>query len=135
MTGLDEKISYLQGLIEGMGYNEDSNEGKLFITISEILESMAIAITTMEKEQAELEQYVEVIDEDLSLVEDELLDIDDFDDFDASRYIEIECPGCQETVYFDEDIFDNDDDIICPNCTKVIYSEDKEKEIERLEED
>src|SRR5690554_3476803 len=102
MTGLDEKISYLQGLIEGMGYNEDSNEGKLFITISEILESMAIAITTMEKEQAELEQYVEVIDEDLSL---------------------------------EEDIFDNDDDIICPNCTKVIYSEDKEKEIERLEED
>lgn len=54
MTGLDEKISYLQGLIKGMGYNEDSNEGKLFITISEILESMAIAITTMEKSKQSL---------------------------------------------------------------------------------
>ncbi|HCS74292.1 MAG TPA: hypothetical protein DIW17_10510, partial [Clostridiales bacterium] len=29
-----------------------------------------------------------------------------------------------EVVYFDEDIFDDDEDILCPSCNETIYSED-----------
>jgi uncharacterized protein YbaR (Trm112 family) len=37
----------------------------------------------------------------------------------------VECPKCKETVYFDEEIFEDDEeDLVCPNCNEVIYSEE-----------
>ncbi|HHY81456.1 MAG TPA: hypothetical protein GX505_02115, partial [Clostridiales bacterium] len=51
---------------------------------------------------------------------------EDDDDEEGTRYIEVECPHCHETVYFDEEIFEDDDDLVCPNCNETIYSEDAE---------
>ncbi|HZK34723.1 MAG TPA: hypothetical protein VFD33_05375, partial [Bacillota bacterium] len=131
MYGIDQKVSYLRGLVEGMGYDKDSNEGKLFVNIIDILDDMAESIVELETTQIELDEYVETIDEDLSHIEDEVYDIEsfDFDDKDDLRYIEVECPHCLETVYFDDDMLDDDgdDDIICPSCTQVIYSEEDEE--------
>jgi ribosomal protein S27E len=126
MYDLNEKVSYLRGLAEGMGYKEDTNEGKLFTHIIDILDEMAQAIAELETSQAELDEYVEAIDEDLADIEDEVFgeEDDEEDDEEDSRYIEVECPHCHETVYFDEDIFDDEDDIICPNCNETIYSEE-----------
>lgn len=136
MYRLDEKVSFLRGLVEGMGYEEDSNEGKLFVNIINILDDMAESIAELEITQTEIDEYVETIDQDLSHVEDEVYNIESFDldEIDDPRYIEVECPHCQETVYFDENIFDDeDDDIICPSCTQIIYSEDDLEEDEEKE--
>lgn len=125
MFELNEKVSYLRGLAEGMGFKEDSNEGKLFIHIIDVLDDMANAIAELETAQAEMEEYVETIDEDLADMEEAIYE-DDFDDEELgnTHYIEVECPHCNETVFFDEDIFDDDDDIVCPNCKETIYSDD-----------
>lgn len=127
MHDLNGKVSYLRGLAEGMGYKEDTNEGKLFTQIIDILDDMAQAIAELETSQAELEEYVETIDEDLADIEDKVFgkEEDEEDNGEDSRYIEVECPHCHETVYFDEDIFEDEDDIICPNCNETIYSEEK----------
>ena len=45
MYDLNEKVSYLRGLAEGLGLDENTNEGKLFTHIIDILDDMANAIT------------------------------------------------------------------------------------------
>ncbi|HHY82287.1 MAG TPA: hypothetical protein GX505_06365, partial [Clostridiales bacterium] len=72
MFDLNEKVSYLRGLVEGMGIKEDTNEGKLFVSIIDVLDDMAQAISELETAQAEMEEYVETIDEDLADIEDEV---------------------------------------------------------------
>lgn len=124
MFDLNEKVSYLRGLKEGMGLKEDTNEGKLFSHIIDVLDDMAQAITELETAQAEMEEYVETIDEDLADMEEFLYEEQEDDaELGNTHYIEVECPHCHETVFFDEDIFDDDDDIVCPNCNETIYSE------------
>ncbi len=126
MIDLIEKVSYLRGLADGMGVKEDTNEGKLFIHIIELLDEIVDAVSELETSQAELDEYVETLDEDLADIEDEIYgEEEDDEDDDDSRFIEIECPNCHETVYFDEDIFEDEDSIECPGCSKTIYSEEE----------
>ncbi len=127
MDFLYERVAYLRGLAEGLGVEEESNEGKVIANIIDVLEDFAEAINELYDYQEDLDEYVEAIDEDLADVEDELYededddeDFDDFDDFDDYDYIEVECPHCKEYVYLDEDLLNNDKEVICPNCHKVI---------------
>lgn len=126
MFDLSEKVSYLRGLAEGMGMKDENNEGKLFLSIIDVLDDMAQAIAELETAQAETGEYLETLDEDLADVEYAVFDDEDDDlyDDDHTHYIELECPHCHETVYFDEDIFEDDEDILCPSCNEVIYSEE-----------
>lgn len=127
MNYLNERVSYLRGLTEGLGINEQTNEGKILVNIIDILDDIVETVSELETSQAELDEYVETIDEDLSDIEDQLYGEDEFEDYeDEPHYIEIECPHCHETVFFDEDIFDDDDEIACPNCRHTIYEEEKE---------
>ncbi|HCS75542.1 MAG TPA: hypothetical protein DIW17_16915, partial [Clostridiales bacterium] len=103
MLDLSEKVSYLRGLAEGMKIEEDSNEGKLFHQIIDVLDDMAQAIAELETAQAETEEYLETLDEDLADVEYAVFnEEDDYQYNDAhTHYIELECPHCHEVVYFD----------------------------------
>ena len=127
MDFLYERVAYLRGLAEGLGVEEESSEGKVIANIIDVLEDFAEAINELYDYQEDLDEYVEAIDEDLADVEDELYededddeDFDDFDDFDDYDYIEVECPHCKEYVYLDEDLLNNDKEVVCPNCHKVI---------------
>ncbi|HHU79132.1 MAG: CD1247 N-terminal domain-containing protein [Caldicoprobacterales bacterium] len=125
MFDLSEKVSYIRGLAEGMGLDMETNEGKLLSHIIDVLSDMAQAIIELDAAQAEIEEYLETIDEDLADMENAVFEKDDEDDDENTYYIEVECPHCHETVFFDEDIFDDDNDIVCPNCSETIYSEDE----------
>lgn len=86
MDYLKQKVSYLQGLADGLGVDESTKEGKLLLLIVEILEDFADVLDETIENQMELEEYVNFIDEDLADVEDEIYDSDDdydddFDDF------------------------------------------------------
>lgn len=49
---------------------------------------------------------------------------EDYDgELDEDDFIEVVCPHCGETVYFDEDMIDSDDGLICPNCNETIEFE------------
>jgi len=41
--------------------------------------------------------------------------------------VEVVCPHCQETVYFDEEAFEEEDDLVCPNCGKLVYEEEEDE--------
>ncbi len=121
MSYLNEKVSYLKGLADGMELDANSKEGKLLVHIIDILDDFAQAIGELDEGLADVNEYVDAIDEDLSDLEDEFydeLEDEDFIDFD-----ELECPTCGESIYVDEDMFDEDCEmeVACPECDETIH--------------
>ena len=126
MKHLYEEVAYLKGLAEGLEISNDNKEGKIIHKIVDVLESFADAIVELEEEQIELIDYVESIDEDLADIEDDIYEEDEDDEDDEFNYIEMECPSCNDFVEIDEDLlYDEDVDIVCPNCQSIILSADE----------
>jgi len=110
-----EKIAYLQGLVDGMKI-EDGQQAKLMAAVIDAMEAMADAI---EDNQVNIDDLDECID-------DLYAELEERDDaFDEAGFEETICPSCGETVYFDQDMLDNEDTLICPNCNSNIFSEDE----------
>ncbi|OPY57523.1 MAG: hypothetical protein A4E55_01576 [Pelotomaculum sp. PtaU1.Bin035] len=128
MTDLKARVAYLQGLSAGLDLNADSKEGKLFDGIIEILDQFADSMVDLEEGHDQIEDYLEKIDEDLYHLEDEIYGDDDVNHSGGTEdFIEVDCPGCGETVYFDSHIPDDDDivEVICPNCDERVFTNDK----------
>ena len=106
MEYLYERVAYLRGLCEGLGISEETKEGRVLEEIVEILGEFADAIVELSDKQEELEEYTELIDEDLSDLEDDFYDESDEDDEDDDDmgYVEVTCPHCGEEIEIDEDL-------------------------------
>ena len=89
------------------------------------LTAALVAAEALEEQDESIDDLSDCIDG----IYDELDDIetaidDDFDgEMDEDDFIEVVCPHCGETVYFDEDMIDSDDGLICPNCNETIEFE------------
>ena len=124
--GISEKIAYLKGLMEGMNVDTESNEGKLFAAVVDVLDEIALEVEDLTDEVMELGDGLDVISDDLSDVEDIVYDEWDDDDEDDEEDEEEECyattcPECEQEVYFDESILE-DGEVVCPNCgTKLEF--------------
>lgn len=124
MEFLYERVAYLKGLADGLDIEESTKEGRLLVSIIDILEDFADAIVELDEDVEEIAEYVEVMDEDLTDIEDDLYEDDEDGEID---FIGIECPNCHETVYVDEDLLYEDDiDVICPGCHEVVDFEEAE---------
>lgn len=126
MATIREKIAYLKGLMEGSDfYRRDGHSEAIWNRLLEILEDLSDQVEALRQSQEETEEYLEAIDSDLGDVEEELYGSDDDDDDvdDDVEFVEMECPNCGETVYFEREFLDDDDvEISCPECGQVLYS-------------
>jgi DNA-directed RNA polymerase subunit RPC12/RpoP len=129
MSRLTEKISYLQGLAEGMKLNPGKDSHKLIIGILDVLGEVGESFEALAESHGELSDYVESIDEDLADLEADLYD-DENEDLAADDQdqafegmIEYECPHCGATVEIDPDNVDFDEDALCPSCGKELFPE------------
>ena len=124
--GISEKVAYLKGLTEGMNLSADSNEGKLFRAIVDVLDEIALEVEDLTDEVMELGDGLDVISDDLSDVEDVIFDEDDFDDYDdeddedededdEEECYATTCPECEEEIFFDDSVLE-DGKVECPNC-------------------
>lgn len=118
--GISEKVAYLKGLMEGLNIDEQTNEGKLFTAIVDVLDEIALEIEDLTDEVMELGDGLDVVSDDLSDVEDIVYDDDDDDDDDDDEDEEEECyattcPECEEEIYFDDTVLE-DGALLCPNC-------------------
>jgi len=127
---ISEKVSYLKGLIEGLSLDSSKPETKVISKIVDILDELALSVEDLEDETAMLNDYVDELDHDLGELEEYVyadeIDEDecvcchdeeeeyDEDEDEDDDLIEVECPKCGDTIFFDETI--DLDDIICPNC-------------------
>ncbi len=136
-----EKVAYLKGLMEGMNIDRESNEGKLFSVIADILNDVALDIEELESDIFDLGEDVDAISDDLSDVEDYLFEDEDEDEYDDDDedyeydedeeplFFEVTCPACENTITVDEDVV-NLGAIQCPNCGEMLEFEFDEEEEE-----
>ncbi len=133
MSYVKEKVSYLRGLCDGLEIT-DETQRKLYTAIIETLDAVADALDENEATLEELDECVSDIYDALDDVEEELYgeeddeDEDDEDDFDEDAFIEVQCPHCSDTIYFDQEMLSSREELICPSCNKkVIPAVDEEE--------
>ena len=109
-----EKVAYLKGLMEGLHITKETDEGKLFTAIADVLEEIST-------ELRDLNAGVKVLSDEIDTVSDDLIDLEDTvygeeDDLDDDDPIySATCPECGEVVCFDESYLE-DGTIRCPSC-------------------
>lgn len=133
---ITEKAARLKGLIEGMEYDVNTKEGKLFAAIIDLLEDLSLSVSDLEDETAALRDYIEEIDEDLGDVERDIYETDDSccddDECDDDECVELTCPACGKKICIDCEDIEDADTIECPSCKKLlnVIKEDEEDESE-----
>jgi len=120
MESLKSKVAYLQGLAQGLEIGQSTKEGKLLTGILDVLEEMTRQVGSISDRQTDLQDYVSALDDDLALVEDEVRPMED-----EETLTELACPSCGQTLMFDSDPFDDDEEIevICPSCGESLYED------------
>ena len=126
MSKLTDKISYLQGLAEGMKLNPGKDSHKLILGILDVLGDVGDAFDALAEAHGELNEYVESIDANLAdleaacyanAAEDEAGEGDDPE----AGLIQYVCPHCGGTVDVDPDDIDFDEEALCPLCGKALF--------------
>ena len=94
---LNKKAAYLQGLVDGLGVDESTKEGKIIKAMSALLGEMA--------------EVIESVDEDLSRAYDQINDLsEELEDLEADLYEDDEDDEEPEEEEEDTEEDDNDDD-------------------------
>ena len=119
---LSKKAAYLQGLVDGLGVDESTKEGKIIKVMSALLAEMAEALEGVDEDLSRAYDQINDLSDELEdleadLYEDEDEDEDDEDDEEdaddandddiaSEPFYEVACPNCGETVYVSEDDLD-----------------------------
>ena len=110
---LSKRAAYLQGLVDGLGVDESTKEGKIIKAMSALLAEMAEALEGMDEDLSRAYDQINDLSDELEdleadLYEDEDDDADDANDDDIASepFYEVACPNCGETVYVSEDDLD-----------------------------
>lgn len=110
---VSEKVSYIKGLAEGLGLDENNKTDKILQNIIDVLDDMAAELACAEDDILDLNDTVDEIDEDLGELEDFVYD--DEDDMDDDDFYQVTCPKCGTEIYLDEDTL-AEESIACPEC-------------------
>ena len=129
---LSKRAAYLQGLVDGLGVDESTKEGKIIKVMSALLAEMAEALEGMDEDLSRAYDQINDLSDELEDLEADLYededddedegdeDEDDEDDEDdeedaddandddiaSEPFYEVACPNCGETVYVSEDDLD-----------------------------
>ena len=132
MSKLTDKISYLQGLAEGMKLNPEKDANRLILGILEVLGEMGESFEALSEAHGELSDYEDLADLEADLYDDEdeeyagddeADDSEDEDDVEIGGALLYECPHCKETIELDPEELDLEEDHPCPNCGKELFPE------------
>ena len=143
---MKEKAAYLRGLIEGLGIDETTKEGKVIKAMSELLGELAEAVDGIDEDVTraydqinDLSEELEDLEADLYEDEDDDEDEDDEDDDDQNEYdfgsetlYEVKCPTCGEVITIDEEMLD-EGATTCPNCGEELEFDMEDEDSEEDE--
>lgn len=143
-----EKAAYLKGLVEGLGVEPDSRDGKLWGALTDLLSDMAHEIEDLQASDLDFAEALDEISEDLSYLEELTCDLDmpeddedcdcdcaccpdpcceddedEYDEYDEIEYdgvlYDATCPSCGEEITFDEETLE-EGSINCPVCGELL---------------
>ncbi len=112
-----DKIGYLKGLIDGLGIEPESKEGKVYGAIVSALEELVSAVTDLEDNAEAVDDELDTLVDSLSDLEDEVYgaEEDDEDDCECDDVYCVQCPTCGEEIVLEEEMLDQKG-IQCPAC-------------------
>ena len=145
---ITEKTAYLKGLLDGLKIDESSDSGKLFTAIIDTMNEIALSVSDLESDAADMAEEIELIEDAIDDIDEELEELDetiddiceivgedcdcdcdcDCDDEDEVFY-QLSCPTCGEEICVDEDVLE-EGGMKCPAC-----GEELEFDLSLLEED
>jgi DNA-directed RNA polymerase subunit delta len=123
------RAAYLRGLIEGSDIGRDEKEKMVWEGLLGFCEEIADTVSDLSGSSEEFGEYIEAIDEDLSVLEKYFYQTEDENDVDViftteagdmDSTIEITCPNCHEELTFEDS--GGDYEVVCPECGKVIWN-------------
>ncbi len=133
MKAITEKVSYLQGLYEGLNVSDSGPNGKIISGMLQVMEEMADIVEAMQQEIGSLQEYMDDMDDEILELEEKIwgTETDDQD------IVELKCLNCGEQLYFETCILDDEDvlEITCPNCNTVVYINDGSFDFETYDEE
>ena len=114
MSRLTDRASYLRGLAEGMKLNAEKDSNRILLELLDLVAEMAAELEALDASQQQLSDFVDMMDDDLSTVEeilsdeeDEEWDEDDQDDEDEDDIsVTYSCPHCGEEITLSLDDLD-----------------------------
>ncbi|MDR2600524.1 MAG: hypothetical protein LBC73_09655 [Oscillospiraceae bacterium] len=140
---IGEKVAYLKGLAEGMDTNTTEN-GKLLLAIIDTLNDIAAEIEEINENALDIGEELDALCDDLADVEEFLEELDD-EDWDDEDW------GFDDDDWDDDDWGDEDDDdgyfacemcgkhttdfsidVNCPECNAEIELDEKDIEAEKV---
>ena len=147
MSDLRERVAYLQGLTEGLKFEEGKDEARILKQMIDILADLIDKVEEIGASQEDLEDYLESIDEDIYGDDEDFEDEDEEEDEAAGEdgddddedddelgdiseeelnYVEVECKNCHDIICFEDELLDSGDiiEITCPNCNQVVFVND-----------
>ena len=130
---LTEKAAYLRGLVEGLGIEETTKEGKILKAIVDLLDDISLSVADLEDGYEELNEQVDMMDEDLSSLEEDFYGDDEDDEEDEDEMYEVVCPSCGDEICINESIL-ADGEMTCPNCGEKLEFDLDELDEEAEEE-
>ena len=83
--------------------------------MADVLENISDELSIVSSRGRYCEDMIEEI------LDEELDDLDEYDEeFDEDDFVEVECPNCHDVVLFDNETYEDSDNLICPNCNATI---------------
>ncbi|UMZ73964.1 CD1247 N-terminal domain-containing protein [Natranaerofaba carboxydovora] len=118
-----DRMSYLNGLVDGLELSKKSKEGEVIKEITMALEEFAEMFEAMDQDLGAVEQDNEYLEERLNLLERDFYG-DNYPAYDPGL-VEIECPRCSEMVTVEEGILDENSspEVYCPVCKDLFIFE------------
>lgn len=117
-----EKLGYLKGLLDGLDFDDNKKETKMFKAVIEVFDGIMQDMDGLGEDVDLLAEQVDEIDQDLADVE-EYLEDEDYcdccdDDEEDDEYC-ISCPNCGEEFVVDADTVD-EGGVECPSCGEYL---------------
>lgn len=130
---LKSKAAYIKGLMDGMNFDVNTNEGKLITAMYSLLEDLAVQVSEHDNAISQVYDELDAIDEDMDDLESVVFDDECEDKVTDDENVEYEltCPNCGTALTVDEETLLNDE-LYCPNCNASfnLESECNNKDLE-----
>lgn len=114
---ISEKVAYLKGLADGLQLSDETKEGKILLSVIDVLSDIASEIDDLNENQLDIGDELDALSEDLGDVEDILFGDYDEDDDECCCCDDDDC--CCEDDEDDEDEEDDEElefEATCPEC-------------------
>lgn len=121
---LKERLAYLKGLAEGLSLSQDAKESKLIVQMIDVLDELTHCVTVLSDRQDKSDADVKNLVQELSDME---LAVFPGDEEELDGFVEYACPHCHDVVYYDPEIFNQEEDELCPNCGKPMFTSQGEE--------